>query len=104
MRLESSPSMSAAGVLEVNREGEKRMPSDSAGRNLSVGDSVLVTRVPKELLSGLPNEDQEAISRCAGQHFTIAGFDDHGHAEIDFIDQHGNPHTIWIQPDCLEKL
>lgn len=76
---------------------------DSLGNILARNDDVLITSIPSELVSGLPREDQDAIKSCIGQDLTISGFDSHGNAEIEFIDHHGNPHTIWIRTDCLTK-
>jgi hypothetical protein len=76
---------------------------DSLGKRLSVNDTVLVQRIPEELLKDLPAEDQDAINGCLGQFLTIVSFDSYGHAEIEFTDQQGNFHTIWIHTNCLLK-
>ena len=77
---------------------------DGLGQSLRVGDSVLVNEIPVTLLDGLPSEDQLAITAQKGKTLTLAGFDEHGFAELDFIDADDNPHTIWIAPTALEKL
>jgi hypothetical protein len=76
---------------------------DSIGKRLSVNDTVLVQRIPEELLKDLPVEDQDAINGCLGQFLTIVSFDSYEHAEIEFTDQQGNFHTIWIHTNCLLK-
>lgn len=82
---------------------QHKTPSDSAGKTLFVNDIVLIERIPAELLKDLPDEDQQAIRNCLGQCVPISGFDSSGNAEIDFIDQEGSPHTIWIHTGCLLK-
>ena len=76
---------------------------DRLGQSLQVGDSVLVCEIPMTLLDGLPSEDQLAITAQKGKTLTLAGFDEHGFAELDFLDADHNPHTIWIAPTALEK-
>ena len=77
------------------------MHTDMVGKRLSIDDIVRIERIPEELLRGLPDEDQEAIKGCLGQHLTISGFDSYGNSEIEFIDEKGNTHTIWVRTDCL---
>ncbi len=71
--------------------------------SLCVGDMVLVNEIPGTLLAGLPIEDQVAISLQKGKIVELLGFDDYGFAELDFFDDSGNLHTIWIEPTALEK-
>jgi hypothetical protein len=76
---------------------------DCNGIRVGPGDTVSLVRVPPELLDGLPAEDQIAINSQVGKTLVIFGFDDHGLAEIEFLDAEGNPHTIWIETDCLSR-
>jgi hypothetical protein len=75
---------------------------DRAGKPLAAGNSVAIRKIPQELISGLPNEDQAAILACLDRIFSISDFDAYGHVEIEFTDAEGVLHTIWIRPDCLE--
>jgi hypothetical protein len=52
-------------------------------------------------MSGLPEEDQTAISSVIGKPVTFAGFS-HGQAEVEFKDGHGDEHTIWVDADRIK--
>lgn len=82
---------------------QHQTPLDFAAKRLFVDDVVLIKRISEELLRDLPDKDQRAISHCSGHCLSISGFDRYGNAEIGFIDQEGNPHTIWIHTGCLLK-
>ena len=71
--------------------------------NLLIGDRVVVNEIPDALLAGLPLVDQLAISSQKGKIIELVGFDEYGFAELDFIDDNGNFHTIWIAPTALIK-
>ena len=77
--------------------------TDRMGLPLRVGDSVLVREIPTMLLNGLPPSDRTAITAQVGKTLVVAGFDEHGFVELEFIDADDNPHTIWIAPMALEK-
>ena len=79
-------------------------PVDCLGRPLRVGDSVVVREIPRSLLAGLPDEDQTAIAGQLGATLVLADFDEHGLAELEFLDAEKNQHTIWIEPQALEKV
>ncbi|MHB8624420.1 MAG: hypothetical protein ACYC9J_15315 [Sulfuricaulis sp.] len=78
-------------------------PLDSNGKRINAGDRAVLEKVSEKLLSGLPTEDQIAIKAQAGKLQTISSFDEHGYAEIEFVDAKGTLHTIWIEPACLRK-
>ena len=78
--------------------------ADKGGAALKPGDLVEVCEVPEWLLSGLPPEDQAAIQQKIGATVEIVGFDDHGHAELEFNHPKDAPRTIWIDPRCLRKV
>jgi len=84
--------------------GDSRVtPVDRLGRSLRKGDTVVVKQIPSTLISGLPREDQEAILKCVGKSFRIAGFNDLGEAEIEFLDDSNDAHTIWLEAKSIEK-
>jgi len=82
---------------------QRKASLDSVGRILSSNDNVLINRIPDDLLKELLVEDQEAIKKCVGKRLIISGFDSNGNAEIEFIDEQGHQHTIWIASNCLTK-
>lgn len=69
--------------------------------NLQPGDLVIILSVPPALLSGLPEEDQIAIRSVIGKPVRFAGVS-YGQAEIEFRDNHGDEHTIWIDADQIK--
>jgi hypothetical protein len=72
-------------------------------RRLSPGDLVVLTRVPQELLRGLPMEDQRAISGIAGRPIVLSGYDTDGRAELSFTDSAGATHFIYVQPNLIRR-
>jgi len=68
--------------------------------NLQPGDRVVLVSVPPTLLSGLPEEDQAAISSAIGKPATFAGFS-YGQAEVELTDSQGDDHTIWVDADRI---
>jgi hypothetical protein len=81
--------------------------STSLDRNknpIALGDDVRIFRVPADLPSGLPNEDQAAIHEQLGKVLVVQGFGEAGSVELEFVDSKGHPHTIWIDPTCLERV
>lgn len=77
---------------------------DCHGNPLDVGDSVKVIDIPAWLPQGLPEEDQIAICSQIGKTLIIQGFNGDGDAELEFVNNNGHIHTIWIKPHCLEKI
>jgi hypothetical protein len=76
-------------------------PIDANGEQLGSGDRVKFLFAPTELVEGLPSEDRAAIERAVGTNLELGGFDEYGHAELDFRAADGNLHTIWVRPSCL---
>lgn len=68
--------------------------------NLQPGDLVIVLSIPSALLSGLPEDDQDAILSVVGKPVKFAGMS-YGQAEIEFRDPRGDEHTIWIDADQI---
>jgi len=77
---------------------------DQHGSPIVVGDRVKVVKIPTRLPQGLPEEDQIAIYSQIGKTLIIQGFNEDNNAELEFTDNDGHIHTIWIKPDCLEKM
>lgn len=68
--------------------------------NMQPGDLVVVISVPATLFSGLPEEDQTAIQSVIGKPVKFAGIA-YGQAELEFKDDHGDEHTIWVDTDRI---
>jgi hypothetical protein len=68
--------------------------------DLEPGRSVILTSLPPGLLNGLPSEDQSAIQAIVGRPITFVGFT-HGQAELEFFDEDGDGHTIWVAPSFI---
>ena len=69
--------------------------------NPKPGDSVVLTEVPPGLLEGLPSEDQTAIVEVVGKQVLLVGYEDDGRAELEFTDEHGTIHFIFVNPTFI---
>jgi hypothetical protein len=69
--------------------------------NMQPGDLVVLISVPQALFSGLPEEDQTAIRSVIGKQVKFAGIT-YGQAEIEFKDDRGDEHTIWVDTDLIK--
>jgi hypothetical protein len=76
-------------------------PVDANGEQLRSGDRVKFLFAPAELVEGLPSDDRAAIERVVGRDLELSGFDEYGHAELEFRASDGHRHTIWVRPSCL---
>lgn len=78
---------------------------DSNGRPLRDGASVRLLRAPPELLSGLPEEDQQAIRWAAKEAtLTLTGHDGYGNIELEFSDPAGVIHFIYVPPSHVAAV
>jgi hypothetical protein len=74
-------------------------------RNLVIdGDHVKIIEIPERLTAGLPEEDKVAINSQVGKVLIVQGFEKDGSVELEFIDDAGHYHTIWIDPNCLARV
>lgn len=80
----------------------KHLPIDVQGRDLNIGDWVLVVAVPLSI-RGMPVESLEAFSRAVGNTFQIEAFDDMGCLELDMWPK-VSADTIWIEPFCVRRF
>ena len=76
----------------------------------SPGEMVSLTRIPPELLEGLPQEDQNAIVAMVGKPVLLVGYDADGRAELHFddpfdlrTDDYSHSHSIWVAPEFIER-
>jgi hypothetical protein len=65
------------------------------------GDAVVLTEVPPGLLDDLPRADQQAISEAVGKPIALNEYDDNGRAELQFTDNRGVIHFIYVEPDFI---
>jgi hypothetical protein len=71
------------------------MPDFEAGR------PVILKAIPPGLLNGLPEEDQTAIRAIVGRPVTFAGYS-FGEAELEFTDDAGDGHSVWVAASYLQ--
>lgn len=79
------------------------MPVDRNGTSLTLGDFVTFEQASQGLLRDLPVEDQIAIKAQIGKRLEIRGFNDQGNSELEFTDQEGVLHSIWVESSCIVK-
>lgn len=65
------------------------------------GMNVLLVEAPPGLLDNLPIEDQQAIREALGKPMLLNGYDDNGRAELEFKDEGGVMHFIYIDPALI---
>ena len=69
--------------------------------NMQPGDLVVLISVPQALFSGLSEDDQTAIHSVVGKLVRFIGLA-YGQAEIEFKDDRGDRHTIWVDTDRIK--
>jgi len=80
------------------------IPADRNGSPLAIGDSVIFKHASEGLLRGLPSGDQLAIRNQEGNALEIIGFNDQGNPELEFVDESGVRHSIWVENSNIEKV
>lgn len=71
---------------------------------VTIGDRVRILTIPASLPAGLPIEDQLAIKAQLGKLLVVESIREAGELELEFFDADGNPHTIWLEGRCVEKI
>lgn len=74
--------------------------TDENGALVTQGSLVVLKTIPSELTNGLPLADVRAIEAQKNTEMIVAGFDDYGHVELEFVYE-GNIHFIWVAGHCL---
>lgn len=72
-----------------------------------VGGTVRLLVIEPWFFDGIEPTDCELLRSCVGRTTEIIGFDEHGHAEIEFVrtnDDDYRCHTLWVAQDWLEKV
>jgi hypothetical protein len=77
-------------------------PADAKGKDLLVGDWVLVIAVPLSI-HRMADESKRAFSRAVGNTFEIVAFDKTGCLELYLWPKVGLD-TIWIEPSCVSRF
>lgn len=65
------------------------------------GDKVVLTAVPPGMLDDLPSEDKQAITEIVGKPILLTQFDEDGRAELEFQDENGNFHVLYVKPEFI---
>jgi hypothetical protein len=65
------------------------------------GTKVVLKSVPPGLLDGLPQSDQRAIAAIVVQPVRLVDYDDVGRAELEFTDDEGDIHYVYVKPEYL---
>lgn len=76
---------------------------DSRGVPISTGDTVILIGLPPFLLNDLPDEDLRAIEGQIGRTHEVIGFNEIGWIELEFSDDDGTHHTIWVEGAHLRR-
>ena len=66
------------------------------------GQEVIVTALPQGFIDDLTDEDQRALIDVIGRPVVLRGHDEDGKAEIEFTDQEGTLHTIYLDPKFIK--
>ncbi len=69
--------------------------------DLRLGDLVKLKFVPPGLLENLPIEDRKAIMSASSSPMRLIEYDEVGRAGLQFTDDNGIIHIIYVNPDLL---
>jgi len=76
--------------------------------NFKTGDRVRLLKLEDWFFKDIPADDVAFLKARVGEVSEIIGFDDYGHAELEFErpEPEGSyrSHTIWIDQDWIEKV
>lgn len=59
--------------------------------------------LPPKFLDDLPAEDQRAISNVIGKAIILREYDEDGRAVLEFEEEDGTGHTIWVKPSFVKS-
>jgi hypothetical protein len=66
-------------------------------------EMVVLTGLPTGFLDDLPEEDKLAISGVVGKAIILNGYDEDGRAELEFTEENGTIHFIYVNPAFLKS-
>ncbi len=69
-----------------------------------LGELVKLKLVPPDLLENLPIADRKAILRASSSPKRLIEYDEVGRAGLDFTDDNGIIHIIYVNPDLLDSV
>ncbi len=80
------------------------MPDHMKRRNQrpKPGEKVILKRLPPGFIDDLPEEDQRAISAVVGKPILLNKYERDGRAELEFRDDEGVDHFIYVDPKFIE--
>jgi hypothetical protein len=67
------------------------------------GEMLVLTKLPPGFLDDLPKEDQLAISSVVGQAIILNRYDEDGRAELQFAEENGTIHFIYVSPAFVKS-
>src|SRR5215471_3185827 len=65
------------------------------------GTKVVLVSLPPGFLNDLPRDDTRAISEMVGKPIILVEYDDDGRAELEFTDESGVLHYIYVKPEFI---
>jgi hypothetical protein len=82
------------------------MIEDSEIRNQKPepGQKVILIGLPEGFVGDLPEDDQRAITAMIGRPITLNGHEEDGRAELEFTDDQGVIHMIFVDPRFIGSL
>lgn len=67
------------------------------------GSTVVLVSLPPGFLRGLPRADKKAMSEITGKLIRLTGYDDDGRAELEFTDDRGVIHFVYVPLDFISS-
>ncbi len=72
-----------------------------------VGDRVRLLILEDWFFKDIPTGDVAFLKSCIGRETQVLGFDDYGHAELEFVKSNivgdYRSHTVWVEQSWIEK-
>jgi len=66
------------------------------------GDKVILIALPPGFLDDVPLEDQRAIAQVVGKTILLNEYNEDGRAELEFTEENGTMHYIYVSPDLIK--
>ena len=67
------------------------------------GEMVVLTGLPTGFLDDLPKEEQLAISSAVGKTLILNKYDEDGRAELEFKEENGTVHFLYVSPAFVRR-
>lgn len=77
---------------------------DAPNTRFKPGQKVVLKALPNGFLDDLPTEDKQALLDAVGKPILLKDYDSSGRAELEFTDQHGVIHFIYVEPTFLGRV